>query len=90
MTGTLAAEMGEVEAHFAIMRQRILGELCASIGCDMRHLGGRNAGCSRDCCCSVPVYVCSRCSDSDYGDNPEAQATRAKCAEHGPQGESMI
>jgi hypothetical protein len=53
-------------------------------GHDMRHVGGCNAGCCEDCCCSVPVFTCSRCGDSDYGDNEEAKFIRMKCREeHG-------
>ena len=43
------------------------------------HRGGRNAGCSRDCCCSIPVYECSRCPACDYGENAEAEATIEAC-----------
>jgi hypothetical protein len=53
---------------------------CREIGCDMQHAGGRNAGCGDGCCCSIPVYVCKRCGDSDYGDNDEATERRAACA----------
>jgi len=55
------------------------------IGCEREHdwqsVGGCNAGCSDTCGCSVPVNTCSRCGDSDYGDNAEADAVRAHCAE---------
>lgn len=44
----------------------------------MQFAGGKNCGC-HDGGCSVPVYVCSRCGDSDYGDNQEAAAIRAEC-----------
>jgi hypothetical protein len=43
------------------------------------HMGGRNAGCSAGCYCSVPVYSCERCGDCDYGDNAEAAEQMAKC-----------
>jgi hypothetical protein len=43
------------------------------------HMGGRNAGCSAGCYCSVPVYSCERCGDCDYGDNAEAEEQIAKC-----------
>lgn len=53
------------------------------VGCEAGHdwqsIGGANAGCHPLCSCSVPVNRCSRCGDSDYGDNPEAAATRADC-----------
>lgn len=46
---------------------------------DWQHIGGRNAGCSNDCHCSVPVFVCTACGDSDYGENAEAIRTVADC-----------
>jgi hypothetical protein len=54
---------------------------CAG-GHDMQFAGGANAGCSRDCMCSVPVHICTVCGDSDYGDNDEANEKRRACAEH--------
>ena len=46
------------------------------IGCerghDMQSIGGCNAGCDEYCACSVPVHTCTRCGDSDYGENAEA------------------
>ena len=55
-------------------------EICRREGCDMQHAGGMNAECDRNCGCSVPVYVCTRCGDSDYGDNEEARAVKERCA----------
>lgn len=37
------------------------------------------------CCCSVPVYACTRCGASDYGDNAEANERRAACAAYGQE-----
>ncbi len=54
------------------------GNPCAA-GHDWKHIGGRNAGCCRDCCCSVPVHECRLCGDCDYGDNAEARATLERC-----------
>lgn len=51
---------------------------CAD-GHDWKHIGGRNAGCCRDCYCSVPVHECQRCGDSDYGDNAEAALKMEEC-----------
>lgn len=47
----------------------------------MQHAGGRNAGCKlgSGCGCSVPVYICTRCGDADYGDNAEARDKIARC-----------
>lgn len=80
---TLRAELAETEARADELRRRIAAETCATAGCDMKHVGGRNAGCGDDCACSVPVHVCSKCGDSDYGDNPEAAETRRRCRETG-------
>lgn len=54
------------------------------VGCEQGHdwvfLGGCNAGCDKDCACSVPVHECSRCGDCDYGQNDEAKDVRSNCA----------
>lgn len=50
-------------------------------GHDWRSIGGCNAGCHEDLCsCSIPVHVCNRCGDCDYGYNVEANQIRADCA----------
>lgn len=53
------------------------------VGCenghDMQSIGGCNAGCDPFCICSVPVNRCTRCGDCDYGENEEADRTRAEC-----------
>lgn len=54
---------------------------CALIGHDWQSDGGCNAGCSRDCGCSVPVHVCRACGDHDYGENEEADEIRKECLE---------
>lgn len=43
-------------------------------------------GCGGCCCddiggCSLPVHQCEECGDCDYGDNPESDEIRAKCAD---------
>jgi hypothetical protein len=78
--GTMRAELAELENRAERLRARIAAADCREAGCKMEHVGGKNAGCSDDCCCSVPVYVCPKCGDSDYGDNPEAAQTIANCA----------
>ncbi len=54
------------------------------VGCEGGHdwqsIGGCNAGCGEECGCSVPVYTCTRCGDSDYGENAEAEDIRNECA----------
>jgi len=68
----------ELQAKKADWHER--AALCASLGHDWVHMGGCNAGCENECCsCSVPVHQCSRCEDWDYGENAEAEATRAGC-----------
>jgi hypothetical protein len=55
------------------------------LGCENGHEwfshGGCNAGCHDEyCSCSVPVNVCHRCGDCDYGQNEEAEQIKAECA----------
>lgn len=62
------------------------------VGCekghDWRSTGGCNADCHKNCACSVPVNVCSRCGDCDYGENQEADEVRKSCADRfGPPNE---
>lgn len=54
---------------------------CAVEHVDWRFLGGANCGCEGVSGCSVPVYGCTFCNDSDYGDNDEAREQRRKCGE---------
>lgn len=65
---------------------------CHQVGCDMRFAGGRNAGCDlgNDCSCSVPVKVCRRCGDSDYGDSDEAVQIIRECAERREETECQV
>lgn len=46
---------------------------------EMVFYGGANAGCGRLCTCSIPVYVCKLCGDSDYGNNDEASEIVKTC-----------
>ena len=55
---------------------------CRELGCNMVHVGGKNAGCGEFCGCSVPVHVCTRCGDSDYGENEWAERTLSECRDH--------
>ena len=48
-------------------------------GHDWQSTGGCNAGCGDSCGCSVPVNVCTRCGDCDYGENEEADEVRSRC-----------
>lgn len=78
---TLRDELAEAEAKADHLRRRIAAADCREAGCKMEFIGGRNAGCSDGCGCSVPVYVCPKCGDSDYGDNAEAIEIRRTCSE---------
>lgn len=77
----LLKELEETEARAAMLRRSIAAASCAEVGHDWKHIGGRNAGCEldKDCCCSVPVHVCTKCGDCDYGDNEEAAEKIANC-----------
>lgn len=67
-----------------IERQIATGE-CFRYGHDWKHVGGCNASCvlaeTGDCGCSVPVHVCTKCGDCDYGQNAEADEKRQRCME---------
>lgn len=52
---------------------------CAEHGHTWQSLGGTNAGCCDTCNCSVPVYTCLICKDSDYGENAEAEQVIIRC-----------
>jgi hypothetical protein len=79
---SLANELREAEANVEALKRRIAAATCAQIGeHDWKSVGGCNAGCDDDCCCSVPVHACTRCGDCDYGQNKWADETRAKCRE---------
>ncbi|MCO5730153.1 hypothetical protein [Rhizobium sp. SSA_523] len=45
----------------------------------MTILGGTNCGCYPDADCSVPVFSCRECGDSDYGDNEIARLHKSLC-----------
>jgi hypothetical protein len=74
------AQLEAAEAEAARIRREIAQGPCREFGHDWRHHGGANAVCDLECSCSVPVHVCSKCGDCDYGQNPEAEQKRAECA----------
>jgi hypothetical protein len=79
---TLRDELAEAEAKVEQIKRRMASATCRESGCDMQHYGGRNAACHlAGCACSVPVHVCTRCGDSDYGENDEAAEVRLACLE---------
>ncbi len=79
---TLRDELAEAEDRAEQLRRKIAAADCHEAGCEMVFLGGRNAGCElgNGCGCSVPVHVCPKCGDSDYGDNAEGARIMAACA----------
>lgn len=82
MTGELARQIEEAEAHLFQLRQRAATASCHDLGHDWRLEGGKNAYCCDEGCgCYVPVYTCNRCGNCDYGDNEEAEEIMAKCSE---------
>lgn len=77
----LRQQLEEAEDQVDRLRRQIAAADCREAGCQMVFIGGRNAGCSKDCVCSVPVHQCSKCKDCDYGDNAEASEIIRKCRE---------
>lgn len=77
----LLQQLADAEAEAARLRRAIAQGPCQEFGHDWQFHGGRNAGCADWCGCSVPVGVCSKCGDCDYGDTTEADRIRAKCKE---------
>lgn len=77
---TLLDQLEEAEATAERIRRQIRAATCQEVGHDWVSIGGCNAGCSRDCNCSIPVLACKKCGDCDYGENEEANETKANCA----------
>jgi hypothetical protein len=78
----LQSELEKAQAHVASLQRQIAAGPCRELGHDWQSYGGANAGCTSSCSCSVPVNVCTKCGDCDYGQNAEADRIRAECAEH--------
>lgn len=79
--GDLAQELDEARARVVLLERRAAAATCAELGRhDWQSTGGANCGCEGGFC-SVPVSVCSRCKDCDYGENEEAREVRRHCAE---------
>lgn len=79
----LATQLAEAEARVAQLRREIAAGPCAQFGHDWKLVGGRNACCEAEasCSCSIPVNVCAKCSDCDYGENQEAADVIRNCAQ---------
>lgn len=76
----LLERLARAEAEATALRREVQQGPCRQYGHDWQPTGGANAGCCEDCACSVPVHVCSKCGDCDYGDNEWADQTKAECA----------
>lgn len=76
----LTDQLAKVEAEANRIRREIANGPCREHGHDWQFAGGSNLGCCDDCGCGGPVYSCTKCGDSDYGDNEEADELRADCA----------
>lgn len=77
----LAEQIAEKKAELALLEQRVEYANCVDLGHKWKFVGGCNAGCDKDCSCSVSVHQCRRCGISDYGANDEADEIRRHCAE---------
>lgn len=77
----LADRLEAARAEVARLEREFAQGSCREVGHQWESYGGRNAGCSLACCCSVPVNVCTKCGDCDYGENDEANQTRRECRE---------
>lgn len=80
--GDLAEQIEAARAVLEHLERQASAATCAELGRhDWQSIGGCNAGCDKDCACSIPVLECSRCKDCDYGENDEAAEVRRDCAE---------
>lgn len=77
----ITEQLEDARANVERLERAMRAAPCAQAGHDMQHKGGRNAGCSDWCSCSVPVFECTRCGDCDYGENEEARAVMKNCKE---------
>ncbi len=77
----------DAEARLAHLKRLAAAAPCVEVGHDWMFVGGANAGCGPDCCCSVPVRECRRCGDCDYGDTDEAKEIMRVCRESAAEDE---
>lgn len=75
----IVAELEDAKARVTTLQRQYKQASCLEVGHDWQSFGGANAGCSDWCACSVPVNVCSKCGDCDYGDNDDAEEVRENC-----------
>jgi len=83
-TKSLSERLEEAKANLARLEREAASATCIDLGHDWQSLGGCNCGCHETAQCSVPVYICRRCKDCDYGTNQEAIEIRQRCALDGP------
>ncbi|QIG70743.1 hypothetical protein EVB91_192 [Rhizobium phage RHph_I1_18] len=76
----LSEKLADAKAEVERLERQMLSATCIEAGHDWVSIGGANAGCCRDCGCSVPVFQCKRCGDCDYGDNEYAPDVISNCA----------
>ncbi len=81
MVTDILARLEDARAEVARLERAAAAATCAEVGHDWKFIGGKNAGCCRDCGCSVDVHVCAKCGDCDYGDTDAADEKRKRCAE---------
>lgn len=86
----LADKIEAARYELARLEREAAHATCADLGCNMESTGGCNCGCVVDHDdegnevigqCSVPVNICTRCGDCDYGDSAEAAEIRWRCAD---------
>lgn len=76
----LADQIADARATLDRLEHQAAGATCVELGHNWQSTGGCNCGCHEDASCSVPVNICTRCKDCDYGDNREAREIRERCA----------
>ncbi|PIB91244.1 hypothetical protein [Caulobacter sp. FWC2] len=79
MATTLQRQLDDAEATVERLKLQITQGPCIEAGHAWKFVGGKNAGCNDTCSCSVPVHVCEKCGDSDYGETDEASVIRDRC-----------
>jgi len=82
--GELQTALAEAEAQVHRLKREMAQGPCVEFGHDWQFTGGKNAACGDGCGCSVPVHVCTKCGDCDYGDNDEADRIKGRCNEGFP------
>lgn len=80
MADKLLQNLADAEASVERIKREIASGPCRQVGHSFKHIGGCNAGCNDWCGCSVPVNECTKCGDSDYGQNDDADRVRSMCA----------